>query len=231
MSGIIVRSSEKITLLGGGKARPGELAEALSLAPRLLAADGGAAFAVAHGHVPEAVIGDMDSLPDAVRARLSVDRLHLVSDQHSTDFDKSLRSVRAPLVIGVGFLGRRVDHQLACFNALVRHREQPCILLGKRDVVFAAPARIGLHLASGARVSLFPLAQVSGRSEGLRWPIDGLDFTPGGLIGTSNRVAEGHVGPVRLTFDRPGMLVILERSALRAAMAGLEVGGRDVPAR
>jgi thiamine pyrophosphokinase len=45
-----------------------------------------------------------------------------------------------------------------------------------------------------------------------------VDFHPRGLIGTSNRVS---MPEVRLSFDRPGMLVILPRARLGAAVAAL----------
>jgi thiamine pyrophosphokinase len=216
----ILRTSDLLTLLGGGKVRADELAQALALAPCLVAADGAATTALRAGHIPRAVIGDMDSIPEAVRRQLPADTLHEIADQDSTDFDKALRSVSAPLVLGVGFLGRRVDHQLANFNVLIRRCAQPCILIGKRDIVFAAPPSLSLDLAPGMRVSLFPLAPVRGRSTGLHWPIDGLDFAPDGTIGTSNRVADG-TRRVELAFDAPGMLLILPRAALGAAIAAL----------
>ncbi|WP_116132218.1 thiamine diphosphokinase [Tropicimonas sp. IMCC34043] len=220
MNDVIVRSSAKITLLGGSKARAKDLAEALSLAPALVAADGGAATALAQGYVPQAVIGDMDSLAAEVRASLEPEILHKINDQDSTDFDKALRSVLAPLVLGVGFLGRRIDHQLANLNVLVRRADQPCILIGRRDVILAAPPKLTLDLAPGSRVSLFPLAEVTGRSEGLHWPIDGIVFSPAGVIGTSNRVADG-ARRVRIELDGPGMLLMLPRKALGAAIAAL----------
>ncbi len=228
MEGIIVRDSGGITLLGGGKARPAELRDALTLAPCLVAADGGAAFAIEQGALPEAVIGDMDSLSETIRSELRPESLHRIAEQDSTDFDKTLRSVEAPLILGVGFLGRRVDHQLANFNVLVRRHDRPCILLGKHDVILAAPARITLDLAPGARVSLFPMAEATGRSQGLHWQIDGLTFRPDGVIGTSNRVSKG---PVQLEFDAPGMLLILPRKALAAAVTGLARAERFAPAR
>ncbi len=220
MSHIIVRSSAYITLLGGGKSRRNELSEALTLAPCLVAADGGAAVALRYGHMPRTVIGDLDSLDPDTRAALPSQVLHEIAEQDSTDFDKALRSVEAPLVLGVGFLGRRVDHQLANFSTLVRRAERRCILIGKRDVVLAAPRRIELDLERGSRVSLFPLREMRGRSDGLHWPIDGLDFHPVGQIGTSNRVS-GRGGPVTLEFESPGMLLILPRKALPAAIDGL----------
>jgi thiamine pyrophosphokinase len=217
----VVDSAEGMTLLGGGELGMHDLKEALSLAPVLVAADSGAAAALAEGRMPRAVIGDMDSLAPADRARLAPGVLHPVPEQDSTDFEKVLDRIRTPFAIGLGFLGHRVDHQLANFTALVRRPGARCLLVGPRDVVFAAPPACALDLAPETRVSLYPLAPVTGASEGLSWPIGGLDFAPEGRVGTSNRVAGAHAGPVRLQFDAPGMLVILPRSALRPALAAM----------
>ena len=97
------------------------------------------------------------------------------------------------------------------------------ILLGAEDLVIACPQTLTLDLAPGARVSFFPLAPVTGLvSEGLRWPVAGLAFAPGGRIGTSN-VATG--GRMRAGFDGPGMLAILPLDQLEAVAAALEGRG------
>ncbi|HBS49452.1 MAG TPA: thiamine diphosphokinase [Rhodobacteraceae bacterium] len=212
MERAIVDTSEPVTLIGGGEIGPGDLELALTLAPRLVAADGGALAALSAGLVPEAVIGDFDSLPGAVRGRLPEDRLHPIREQDSTDFDKALRSIRAPVVLGVGFMGARIDHQLAAFNALVRRADRPCVLLGVREVVCHLPRRLSLPCEPGDVVSLFPLRPVTGRSTGLEWPIDGLTLAPDGRVGTSNRA----LGPVTLDMDGPGLLAILPRARLAA---------------
>ena len=220
---MIVDTSENVTLLGKGEVTGTALDEALALAPILVAADGAAALALRLGRVPAAVIGDLDSVDAATRARLPVETLHRVAEQETTDFDKCLRHIRAPLILGVGFAGLRLDHELAAYNALVRLADRRCILIGPVDICFHAPPRLALDLAPGTRVSLFPLAPVRGRSQGLRWPIAGLRFAPDGRIGTSNETT----GPVSLAFDAPGMLVILPKSVLRAAMAALRPRGPD----
>ncbi|MCR8725281.1 thiamine diphosphokinase [Frigidibacter sp. SLM-1] len=208
---------ENVTLLGAGEVTAATLAEALTLAPNLVAADGAAAKALSFGHLPTAVIGDLDSIDGASREKIPADRLHLVAEQESTDFEKCLAAVSAPLILGVGFMGARLDHELAAYNALVRHPDRRCILIGPVDICFHAPPELLLEVEPGARVSLFPMAKVTGRSEGLHWPIEGLRFAPDGRIGTSNAAH----GPVRLEFDGPGMLVILPRQALRAAITAL----------
>lgn len=179
-------------------------------------------MALRQGLLPEAVIGDLDSISAAARAALSPDRLHLIAEQDTTDFEKCLTRIDAPLILGLGFGGPRLDHWLAVANALVRHPDLPCVILGGADIAFAAPPRISLPLAPGTRVSLFPLAPVTGRSVGLRWPIEGLHLAPDGRIGTSNEA----LGPVHLEFDAAGMLVILPRATLSLITAVLR---RPVP--
>ncbi|MEW2914867.1 thiamine diphosphokinase [Leisingera sp. JC11] len=219
MTAKIVDVSEPITLVGGGEVASGALAEALALAPVLVAADGGAAAALAAGHLPRAVIGDFDSLSDAVRGQLPPDALHQVAEQDSTDFDKALRMIAAPAVLAVGFLGARVDHQLAAFSTLVQGHETPCVLVGGTEVIFHLTRAVELPAEAGEVISLFPMQQVTGRSEGLEWPIEGLRMSPMGRIGTSNRAT----GPVRLEPEGPGLLAIVPRRLLADVLEALRL--------
>lgn len=215
----MVETSEGVTLVGGGPVTTRDLRLALRRAPVIVAADGGADRLIERNLWPDAVIGDLDSLSPRARALVPDARLHHVAEQESTDFDKALRNIAAPFVLGVGFAGGRADHWLAVLNSLVRHAERPCIIIGRKDVTFAAPRRpLAIRMTPGEPVSLFPLARVAGRAEGLTWALDGPDFTPAGRIGTSNRASAARV---RLEFDRPGMLVILPRRRLAAAVAAL----------
>ncbi|MFW8636320.1 thiamine diphosphokinase [Cribrihabitans pelagius] len=210
----IVEEVGPVTLAGGGEIAPGSLEEALALAPVLAAADGGATAALAAGHLPRAVIGDFDSLPAETRAALPRERLFHVTEQDSTDFDKALRAISAPVVLAVGFLGGRLDHQLAALSTLVQGHPAPCVLIGETEVIFHATSPVELPLEAGDVVSLYPMQAVTGRSEGLQWPIDGLRLSPMGRVGTSNRA----LGPVRILPDGPGLLVIAPRRALRTVM-------------
>ncbi len=210
----IVRSEGPIGLFGGGEIGPGDVNLVLNRVDSVVAADGAAAVLIDSGRIPDAVIGDFDSLTAACRAQIPDDRLFPIREQDSTDFDKALRSIRAPVVLAAGFLGARVDHQLAALNAIVRRQDRPCILLGGHEVIFHAPPRIRLNLAPGSIVSLFPFQRVTGRSSGLEWPIDDLMLEPDGRVGTSNR-AQGEVG---LEVGGPGLLVMVPRAALDQVM-------------
>ena len=218
MKRVIVQSQDAVTVVGGGPVTRRDLAFAMARAPVVVAADGGADRVLAAGVMPEAVIGDFDSVSQTALAAIPAERRFRIAEQESTDFAKALRSIDAPFVLALGVTGARLDHELAAFNILVRHRGPPCILIGSQDVVFQAPQTMTLHLTVADRLSLFPMAAVQGRSRGLLWPIDGLQFAPGGRIGTSNRVSAREV---QLRFDQPGMLVILPRARLDGVISAL----------
>src|SRR6056297_2270812 len=103
-----VHAKAPITLIGGARVASGLLDTVLRHAPEVVAADSGADRALAHGVTPRAVFGDFDSISDDARGRLDPDTLHLMPDQDSTDFDKCMRRLSAPLIIGVGFCGERL---------------------------------------------------------------------------------------------------------------------------
>jgi thiamine pyrophosphokinase len=216
-----LRFDAGVTLVGGGAADRDAFEAARALAPRVVAADGGANRLRTWDCGADAVVGDMDSIEDPVHWRARAQMLPL-AEQDTTDLEKCLYSVAAPFFVGVGFTGLRLDHTLAALHVLLKRRDRPLVLLGERDVAFACPDDWSATLAPGARVSFFPLGPVRGVDcAGLRWPVTGLDFAPGAQIGTSN-LAE--TKEVRARFSGPGMIAMLERRWLRAALASLGVG-------
>lgn len=223
MSKTIVHSTLPVTLVGGGHTSSAEISEALALAPTCVAADGGLRAALAAGAMPEAVIGDFDSVAREDLSRLPDSAHHPVEDQESTDFEKALSRIAAPVVLAAGFLGARLDHQMAAMHVLTRHAGRPCILLGATEVTFLCPRTIDLDLAAGDTVSLFPMGEVFGRSEGLHWPIAGQAFDPLSRIGTSNRATGG----VRLEMDAPRMLAMIPRAYLAAVTQALATLPQD----
>lgn len=211
-----VRDSRGVTVIGGGAVGPADLAAALAVAPVLVAADGGADRALALGHPPDWVIGDLDSISGPARRLVPADRVMHVAEQDSTDFVKCLTRISAPLVMAVGFAGLRLDHTLAALTAIVAPGAPRVIMLATEDVVFACPPRLTLPLMPGTRVSLFPMAPSRGVSSGLEWPIEGIEFAPGGRVGTSNRAT----GLVTLRIEGQ-MLLMLPRDCLGTVLTAL----------
>lgn len=200
----IVSSSSPVTLVGGADLGTDELNISLKRAPIIVAADGGADHALAARCEVAAVVGDFDSISDAARHRFA-DRMHSVDELDTTDFEKLLSRVEAPLYLGCGFLGGRLDHTLAVLNVLARYSEKRVILLSADDVVFVAPPMLTMTLSVGTRIGLLPLGQVSARSNGLQWNLDGLDLHPTRWVSSSNAAAADLVtvvstGPLIVTL-------------------------------
>ena len=77
----IVQCLEPIALIGGGDLGKHDLALVLARSILLVAADGGAAAALRAGRIPDAVIGDFDSLTASDAAQIPKSRLHHVAEQ------------------------------------------------------------------------------------------------------------------------------------------------------
>src|SRR5579862_8036159 len=80
-----------LVIVGGGQVDLELLRELYVAGARLVGADGGADLIVRAGLMPEAIVGDMDSLnnPEGWLGRA---RLIRISEQNTTDFEKALYS-------------------------------------------------------------------------------------------------------------------------------------------
>ncbi len=209
-----MKFSTPVLLVGNGPVDAGAMALARPLCGAVVAADGGVQAALAHGVQPTAVIGDMDSCTPDVR-QMSDIKITEISEQNSTDFEKCLGIINAPLIIGLGFLGGRLDHELAALNALVQS-PQAVVLVGETDLVFRLPKTTHLTLPIRTRISTFPMGKVAGvTSTGLAWPLDGLTLAPDGQISTSNRTT---APDITLTNPDQPLLCILPRAHLPATL-------------
>src|SRR6056300_1439079 len=214
----IVSENEPITIVGGAHFSQRLLLESLKRAPVVYAADGGANLCMQYGCQPKQVIGDLDSLSPSLRSELDPSRVIHVPEQDTTDFEKLLIRVDAPLMLAVGFMGGRIDHQMAVQTVLTAYAHRKIICVGDEDVMFVSPPEIDLPLDAGTRISLYPMAPVQARSTGLYWPTDGLSFAPDGQIGTSNK-ATRHV---TLLPSAPCMLVVLSKTCLDIAIDAMQ---------
>jgi len=214
----IVSENEPITIVGGAHFSHRLLLESLKRAPVVYAADGGANLCMQYGCQPKQVIGDLDSLSPSLRSELDPSRVIHVPEQDTTDFEKLLIRVDAPFMLAVGFMGGRIDHQMAVQTVLTAYAHRKIICVGDEDVMFVSPPEIDLPLDAGTRISLYPMAPVQARSTGLYWPTDGLSFAPDGQIGTSNK-ATRHV---TLLPSAPCMLVVLSKTCLDIAIDAMQ---------
>lgn len=143
-------------------------------APFLCCCDGAAQACLQHGITPQAIVGDGDSLPGAVKKQCQ-DIVHTVSEQEYNDVTKATRFCMergARCIAYAGATGKREDHTLGNISLLAYYQDE----LHLHPVMYTdygifTPASGRHTFASFARqqVSIFNVSSSTLASEGLRW--------------------------------------------------------------
>ncbi|KKB08244.1 hypothetical protein VE26_12025 [Devosia chinhatensis] len=210
---VLLTYDRPLAIVGGGNVEPALLRDLAARNVGLVAADGGADALGAAGLVPDAILGDLDSLTDREGWALRTRVIH-IPEQITTDFQKALYSTSAPVTLALGMTGKRLDHTLAALSALheVAARRR-VILIDEVDVALAVSGSFSFEAAPRERISVHPLVPiVFERTEGLFYPMINLLLDPAGRLGTSN---EGTGGTVEIVpRDATPWLLILGRERL-----------------
>ena len=194
----------------------GELAEIgwvntyLARAAAVVAADGGLRHLLPLGRRPNALIGDLDSLPPGVVAEEAADRvIRYPRDKDETDLELALlyavEQYPGHEVLILGGFGGRLDHMLANILVLAHPRllGQPIRFVDDRESAWLltadAPGATTIHGAPGDIVSLLPLGGPAHvlATTGLRWPLRDETLLFGPARGVSNEMTAA-VATVRL---------------------------------
>jgi len=186
-----------IALAGAGMA-PERLRAEAARCTALVAADAGAALCLAAGLLPDAVVGDFDSLPAEARARIPLERQHPSDDADTNDLEKALAFVAAGwgaetevvLAAGGGVDGGRMDHALANLGPIVREPHARISMVDGEGRLFALrKGRATFDGFAGKRLSLLPwsLRGVTASESGVRYPLERAHLVLGGR-GVSNEI-------------------------------------------
>ncbi len=177
----------------------------------VIAADGGANRLQKINVMPQAIIGDLDSLEGRAYLETQTKVVH-IKEQDSTDFEKCLCHIDAPLFLAFGFTGRRFDHSLATLHSMTKLGSIKNILLvGVEDISFVHSGDFILSTLPEKKVSIFPLQPICfSHSRGLAFPLDSLEFELGKLVGTSNCTndSEFSIFPSKKHCDTPYLITL-----------------------
>jgi thiamine pyrophosphokinase len=194
-----------LLLTGGHGPGRSDLEPFLGEVGPIVAADSGFDLALALGLRPELIVGDMDS----VRARLPQERVRrFPRDKEVTDTELGLQALKdlgCDRVVIAGGGGGRLDH-LLFIVALFERETVPLCWITAHEHVEAIRGTAAYRGWVGQTVSFLPLSEGAAieRSEGLRWPLDGLRWKPG-EGGVSNVIT---ASPMRLTMAAGALLMI-----------------------
>ncbi len=129
----------------------------LRRAKYLLCCDGAAVKHLGKGRVPDAVVGDLDSLPIEVKS-VFADKLHHDPDQNSNDLTKAIMFCRKngfKSVAIIGATGLREDHTIGNVALMVSYAQQGM------EVVMVTDTGVLLPMLSSGVVQSFEGQQVS----------------------------------------------------------------------
>ncbi len=166
--------------------------------------------------LPDAVVGDMDSLSAAWKERLAP-LLVPISEQDDNDMTKAMRFVLehypdATEIHLLGATGLREDHTVANLGLLMEYTRLFDIgdirvdMVSDFSTAFAITDSCELHLGKGRRVSLFSADNsLTIKSEGLQWPTDAVVFDAW-WPATLNRAIDD---VVRLVFSHPSRALVV----------------------
>lgn len=216
----IVSSSSLVCFVGGAPLENDAISAFFPTIEAFIGVDGGADHLLAAGVTPAAVIGDLDSLSDHARATFS-DVLCHVTEQSTTDFEKALTRVEAPMILALGFTGGRMDHMLSVLNVMARFWNRAIVLADEDEVCFVGRrGATQFEAAKGTSISIMPLGRATVTTSGLEWSFADTVMTPDGFTSPSNSARGGAVqiqtdGPVLITLPR-ALLPIALKAASRA---------------
>jgi len=189
-----------------------------------ICADGGAnrLFDLHHQYKPDYVVGDMDSVRPSVlyHFQQAGSQVKSSADQDTTDLHKCLTFIaeteqqqrkKYDVINVLGGLGGNFSHELANVNILYLFKHRKLFLFSDQNIAFLLHP--GHHIirarnpGNEIRRIFCGLIPMGGRcnsitTKGLRWNLQKGALEFGGMVSTSNEVAEDHT-EVELTISDP----------------------------
>lgn len=175
MSDIHDISFDAVVLAGGDYPTAPQPLEVLHNAPYVVCCDGAADRYIATGRVPDAIVGDGDSISTYNRAKYA-HLLHIFAEQETNDQTKAMRHLMEKgmrRIAIVGATGRREDHTIGNISLLIEYTRAGCDVCSFTDHgVFIPCSGITTHKChKGQQVSIFSITAKDLSAEGLLYPI------------------------------------------------------------
>ena len=167
-------------IIGGGEYPTAEQPlQAIRNARYIVCCDGAADEFIAKGGIPDAIVGDGDSISAENKEKFS-HILHIIGEQESNDQTKAVRFCLArgkKRIAIVGATGKREDHTIGNISLLIEYARAGAEVYSFTDYgVFMACNGTTTHKCrKGQQVSIFSITANEMSSNGLLYPI--YDFT------------------------------------------------------
>lgn len=183
--------------------------ECLRNAAHIVACDGAANQLLAHGIMPDWIVGDLDSLPVVIKEKLP-ERIVYMSEQESNDLSKAFRFTQEKgwdeLVI-LGATGKREDHTLGNLALLSEYAQavKSIMMITDFGTFVAIDESSVLPSYKGEQISIFAISGgVRVTSSGLKYPLNDLKLDSWWQATLNESLAEEFT----LTFEKGAKLLV-----------------------
>lgn len=151
----------------------------LQQAPYVVCCDGAANEYIRHGFIPDAIIGDGDSLSPQNRKQFAT-IFHRFKDQETNDQTKAIRFLQSQgkqNIVIVGGTGKREDHTLGNISLLIDYMEEglQVKMITDHGVFIPACNTQTFACQPGQQISIFNFGAKNLRGEGLVYPLSDFD--------------------------------------------------------
>lgn len=201
-----------VFVFAGGNPPPISILDELPQPDRVIAADSGYLVASALGYGVDALVGDMDSLPEETAITRTTDRLSHPKDKDATDldlaFELAIRDQPGRIVL-VGAEGGRFDHEVAALTTICDDRwaSVPEIDWIRSDSICHVIRKTRrIQGDRGGTISLIPFGGTASAvsTRGLKWTLDNDTLYSGTSLGVSNQ------------FDKPEVVISVGKGVVLA---------------
>jgi thiamine pyrophosphokinase len=175
----------------------------------VLCADGGANTALKFGIVPDAIIGDLDSVHAETLVRFQKVPAYEDGDDETTDLEKTIAwAVKAKYdyITVVGATGKRLDHSIGNIGVVAKFYPDAIVrFIDDSGELSYIGRELSFEARKGDVISLIPLSRCEGIvTDGLLYALNGEALELGVREGTSNVVTSS---PVRITVKNGHLLL------------------------
>lgn len=145
-------------------------------AGRIVCCDGSAENLIKSGYIPDAIVGDMDSLDQSIAGRFH-DRIFRDEDQDTNDLTKAVnwcseRGYRELVILGA--TGKREDHTIGNISLLAEYIKIVKVkMVTDSGILTALTESSAIASFPGQQISLFSIdPETEITSDGLRYPLN-----------------------------------------------------------
>jgi len=153
----------------------------LKNAGKIICCDGSAGNLVNAGYIPDAIVGDLDSLTENLAIRFA-DRIFLDESQDTNDLTKAVqwcREMNYNEIVIIGATGKREDHTIGNISLLAEYAKTMNVKMVTDTGIFIPFLKsCTVQSFPGQQVSLFSIdPETYLTSSGLKFPLKGIKIS------------------------------------------------------